>query len=210
MERFLKACPNRRISGLLADREFIGTAWFTYLQRLDIDPCIRLTATTVVGTGKMPVWACFKQMQPGAVRFWHHARKVYGVSLLVAATCNPAGEVLYLAYRGQAGKNLARDARRWQAENLHAALKTRGFHLEDTGLTQAERVSTLLTAVSITFIWACLTGEIQATEHTVRRKKHGHLQVSVFRLGLDHLQDLLAHPSRSSWSTLEALIACFE
>ena len=35
-------------------------------------------------------------------------------------------------------------------------------------------------------------------EQTVKRKKHGHLEVSVFRLGLDHLQDLLAHPSRSS------------
>jgi len=57
----------------------------------------------------------------------------------------------------------------------------------DTGLTQAERVATLLTDVSIAFIWACLTGEVQATKQTFKLKKHGHLEVSVFRLGLDHL-----------------------
>ena len=70
----------------------------------------------------------------------------------------------------------------------------RGFNLEDTGLTRAERVSTLLTVVSVPLIWACMTGELLATRTIIKVKKHGHRAVSVFRLGLDHLQDLLLHP----------------
>ena len=117
---------------------------------------------------------------------------------------------MYLAYRGWAKQNLTRYAQRWQTENLHAALKTRGFNLEDTGLTRAERVSTLLSVVAIAFIWACVTGGVQAAKQLIPLKKHGHRAVSLFRLGLDHFQDLLAHPSPTSWRELAALMSCFE
>lgn len=208
--RFLTVCPDRKISGLLADREFIGKTWFAFLDQHGIPPCIRLPASATVGTGGLPVWACFKKLQPGEVRRWHRRVQIYGVSLRVCATKNMAGEILYLAYRGRADINLERYSRRWQAENLHAALKSRGFNLEDTGVTQAERISTLLTAVSIAFIWACLTGELLAAKTPPMLKKHGHRAVSVFRLGLDHLQDLLLHPSQASWRALSGLMPSFD
>jgi len=82
--------------------------------------------------------------------------------------------------------------------------------LEDTGLTRAERVSTLLSVVAIAFIWACVTGVMQSIKQPIPLKKHGHRMVSVFRLGLDHLQDLLAHPSPTSWRELADLMPRFE
>ncbi len=210
MERFFAACPGRKWGGLLADREFIGKDWFAFLARHRLDPCIRLPATATVGRYGLPVWAYFKKLQPGEVRIWYRPLVVYGVALRVSATKNAAGETLYLAHRGRARTNLRRYAQRWQAENLHSALKTRGFNLEDTGLTRAERVSTLLTAVSVAFIWACLTGELLAAKMPSEHKKHGHRAVSVFRLGLDHLQDLLVHPSPGSWRALAVLMPRFE
>ncbi|CAM3232519.1 Transposase [Deinococcus deserti] len=121
-----------------------------------------------------------KKLHPGEVRIWHRPVTIYGVTLRVAATKNQVGEPLYLAYRGHARSNLRRYAQRWQTENLQAALKTRGFNLEDTGLTRAERASTLLAVVSIAFIWACVTGELQEVKQGVQLKKHGHRAVSVF------------------------------
>ena len=117
---------------------------------------------------------------------------------------------MYLAYQGYAQQNLRRYAQRWHTENLFAALKTRGFHLEDTGLTHSARVSTLLLVVSLAFVWACLTGAVLALREGVRRKAHGYAGVSVFRLGLDALQDLLLHPSASSWRSLSALMPRFD
>ena len=210
VERFLTACPQRKVRCLLADREFIGAHWFAFLNQHGIAPCIRLPARATIGRHGLPVWAVFKKLRVGEVRVWHRQTHIYGVSLRVAATKNAAGEMLYLAYRGHIGSNLRRYAQRWQTENLHAALKTRGFNLEDTGLTRAERVSTLLTVVSVAFIWACITGEFLATTTQVKIKKHGHRAVSVFRQGLDHLQDLLLHPSPSSWCSLAALMLRFE
>ena len=210
LTRFLLVCPDRTITSLLADREFVGKTWLAFLDQHNIPPCIRLPASATVGTGGMPVWACFKKLQPGEVRQWHRRVQVYGVTLRVCATKNMAGEILYLAYQGRAGINLERYARRWQAENLHSALKSRGFNLEDTGVTQAERISTLLTAVSIAFIWACVTGKLLAAKTPPKLKKHGHRAVSVFRLGLDHLQDLLLHPSRASWRALSGFMPSFD
>lgn len=210
VERFLLACPTRPVQALLADREFIGDHWFKFLHQHSIAPCIRLPARATIGGHGLPVWAVFKKLRPGEVRVWPRQTLIYGVRLRVAATKNASGETLFLAYRGHVGPNLDRYAQRWQTENLHAALKTRGFNLEDTGLTRAERVSTLLVVVSVAFIWACVTGELLATRTIINVKKHGHRAVSVFRLGLDHLQDLLLHPSHSSWRTLAIFMPRFE
>lgn len=134
LKRFLLVCPAERIGSLLADREFIGQDWFAFLYQHDTAPCIRRPARATIGPCQFPIWAAFKKLEPGEVRYYHRAIRVYGVSLRVAATKNAAGEALSLAYRGWAKKNLSRYAKRWQTENLHAALKTRGFNLEDTGL----------------------------------------------------------------------------
>ena len=208
LERFLAVRAERQVAGLLADREFIGQRWFSFLAQHAIAPCIRLRADSKMNG--IPVWACFRKLHGGEVRFWHKAVPVYGVKVRVLATKNAAGEMLYLAYKGWSSQNLRRYALRWQCENLHAALKTRGFNLEDTGLTQAQRVSTLLVVVSLAFVWACLSGEFQATRQKIKRKAHGYAQVSVFRLGLDHLQDLLLHPSALNWQQLARLAQRFE
>jgi len=100
LERFLQVCPAERIGGLLADREFIGKDWFAFLDQHGIAPCIRLPACAKIGSYQLPVHAAFRKLEPGEVRFYHRAIKVYGVSLRVAATKNTAGETLYLAYRG--------------------------------------------------------------------------------------------------------------
>lgn len=103
--------------------------------------------------------------------------------------------------RGRAKQNLRKYALRWQCENLHSAMKTRGFNLEVTGLTQAERVSTLLTVVALSFIWYLQRGIILLREGRSETKKamrllaHGYTSKSLFRLGPDELGDLLSHPS---------------
>ncbi|WP_233433716.1 IS4 family transposase, partial [Deinococcus radiophilus] len=147
MADFLRHCPHVRINGLLADREFIGQDWFTFLSEHGIVPCIRLRSDTKMDG--LPVHVFAKKMQVGEVRVWHSSMVVYGVRLRVLALKVSKTEMLYLAYKGRADQNLRKYALRWQCENLHAALKTRGFDLEATGLTQAERVSTLLMVIAI-------------------------------------------------------------
>ncbi|AFZ69359.1 hypothetical protein Deipe_3953 (plasmid) [Deinococcus peraridilitoris DSM 19664] len=205
LQRLLAVRGERNIAGVW---EFVGKGWFAFLDQHGIAPCIRLRADSPLNG--VPVWACFRKLKGGELRVWHTTSLVYGVRLRVLATKNAAGEMLYLAYRGWGRKNLVRYAHRWQCENLHSALKSRGFNIEDTGLTNAARVSTLLVAVSLAFVWACLTGRLEAARQHLKAKKHGYNQISVFRLGLDTLQDLLQHPSPASWRALGALMPRFE
>ena len=158
VERLLPLLEGRKVL-LTADREFIGREWFVALRRMNISPVIRLRADSVVEGS--PVWVRFKKLRPGEVRVWYKSVHVYGVTLRVLACKNAFDETLFLAYQGHVGPALKHYALRWTAENMHQALKSRGFFLESTHLTQPARVSTLLAVVALAFVWCCLVGEFE-------------------------------------------------
>ncbi|WP_161884494.1 IS4 family transposase [Deinococcus alpinitundrae] len=174
---------------LLADREFVGQDWFRTLKDLGIKPTIRLKADTRVN--KAPVWVYFKKLQPGELRIWHCPMTVYGVQMRVLACKNAHGQTLFLAYHGWGTQAVTRYAWRWNAENMHQALKSRGFELEATRLTTDTRLSLLFGVVVLAFVWCCLSGEWLEQRTPSKRLKHGYLQKSLFRRGLDALQRAL-------------------
>ena len=170
VERVLPLVQRQQLL-LAADREFVGEVWFTALRHHGISPVIRLRADSRVNG--IPVWALFKKMTPGELRVWYRPALIYGVRLRVLAIRNAFGHTLFLAYQGHAEKALKTYTRRWTAKNMHQALKSRGFFLESTHLTDPERVSTLLTVVSLAFVWCCLAGEFEEQLAPARRLKHG-------------------------------------
>ena len=81
--------------------------------------------------------------------------------------------------------------RRWGIEVLFAALKSRGFDLEQTHLVHIERIEKLFALLALAFTWAHLVGEWIAQTKPLKIKKHGRKEQSLFRYGLDHLQYVL-------------------
>ncbi len=51
--------------------------------------------------------------------------------------------------------------RRWEIETLFGCLKSRGFNLEDTHLTDPERIDKLLALVTLAFCWSYVTALAQ-------------------------------------------------
>lgn len=188
LERVRGVLPAGDTLGILGDREFIGRDWFVFLRAQAIEVCIRLKKDARVDD--LPVQACFLNMKPGELRVWHRAMKTYGVKLRILALCCASGEMLYLAYQGYPKCGLRRYAQRWQCENMHQSLKGRGFNLEDSGLSQPQRVSTLLGAVGLAFVWCCLTGTYRQKQVPIPLLSHGYAEQSLFRYGLEHLQDI--------------------
>ena len=200
LERVQGVLPAGDTLGMLGDREFIGRDWFVFLRKQGIEVCIRLKKDARVDD--LPIQACFLNMKPGELRVWreqarevpfcsrHRAMKTYGVKLRILALCCANGEMLYLAYQGHPQEGLRRYAQRWQCENMHQSLKGRGFNLEDSGLSQPGRVSTLMGAVGLAFVWCCFTGEYRAKRVPIPLLKHGYGEQSIFRYGLEHLQDI--------------------
>ena len=207
VERLLPLFQSQKLF-LTADREFIGTDWFVALRRLNISPVIRLRTDSVVEG--CPVWVRFKKLRPGELRVWYKPVHVYGVILRVLACQNASRETLFLAYQGHAGPALKRYALRWTAEHMHQALKSRGFFLESTHLTDPARVSTLLAVVALAFVWCCLVGEFEQQRDPSRCLKHGYLPKSLFRRGLDALRALLSKPKSGAGRAFFLFLATFD
>jgi hypothetical protein len=64
-------------------------------------------------------------------------------------------------------------------------MKSSGFNMEDTHLTDLDRISTLVAIVAIAFVWAYLAG-IDKHENikAIKVKKHGRRAYSFFKFGL--------------------------
>ena len=60
---------------------------------------------------------------------------------------------------------------RWQIENAFKAMKTSGFNIEDTHLTDIKRVSKLISLVLIAFAWVYKTGIYLDTLRPIKIKK---------------------------------------
>ncbi|MFO1259173.1 MAG: hypothetical protein U1E78_12290 [Gammaproteobacteria bacterium] len=76
-------------------------------------------------------------------------------------------------------------------------LKSKGFNFEDTHVTLPERLHNLLSVLTIAFCFAYKVGQIIAKEQPIKTKKHGRLEKSVLRLGLDFLREQFFNIERS-------------
>ncbi|MBK8755204.1 MAG: transposase [Candidatus Competibacteraceae bacterium] len=85
---------------------------------------------------------------------------------------------------------------RWQIETLFSCLKSRGFHLEETHVTDPERIKRLLIIPVITFCWAHRIGEWQHDSvKPIKVKKHLRFSKSIFKTGLDFIRNAIFNPT---------------
>ena len=184
------------VRALVADREFIGKKWFAYLKRRKIGFVIRVRSFFYISTRKgrrVRGKRLFAHLRPGEVLALRKRRIVCGHRLHVCAIAPQKGDdMVILVGSEQAHRALAFYGKRWQIETLFAALKSRGFDLESTHLTDKERVAKLIGLLSIAFIWAYRVGAwLQKEVKPIAIKSHGRRAQSVFRYGLDHLKVFL-------------------
>ncbi len=199
VDLFLKIFPINKIQMLLCDREFIGFDWVRALIERSIPFCIRVRENMKIycpkgkllnkgirrlGRGcslifKGNYYICDKTgVQAKGISVAAHRRKDNGELVIIITNEDPY----------QALENYAK---RWGIEVLFAHLKKRGFNIEDTHLTEPERISTMLAMVSIAYLWALKIGKWRAATQTpIRLKSHGRKEISIFRLGLNYLREI--------------------
>jgi hypothetical protein len=190
LEKGLKILCNRPIYCLLADREFIGQAWFSWLINAHIPFCIRLKETTSVrhkNGGKVPIKNLCRALKVGETLTLQNSVWSHKVSL----TCLrlTTGELLILAspftFKDQM---LTIYVKRWTIECLFKSLKSQGFNLEVTHLKHCERLSKLFALCAIAFAWSVKIGEIKNTLIPIKIKNHGRPLYSLFTYGFHALQ----------------------
>ena len=80
---------------------------------------------------------------------------------------------------------------RWQIESAFKALKSSGFNIEDTHLTEMDRIEKLLSLLLIAFVWSYKIGLYLNTLKPISVKKHGRKAYSYFKFGLNSLAKVI-------------------
>lgn len=183
---------------LLADREFVGKEWFQFLlKQKDLDFVIRIKSNNWIlqenGLGSY-VDQLSPRQRKNTTKIYPNIT-LYG-SLKLNLVCHrPAkDELLYLATnRPDLENTLALYRKRWSLETAFGFLKSRGFDLESTHLTDPKRLNLLIGVLSLCLLWSLQVGAALDRQKPVPRKKHGRKAISLFRLGLDHLQHIFSN-----------------
>ncbi len=182
-----------RIKCLLADREFIGAEWLEWLAKSGIHFAIRLRGNLLAKQASLdacprPISSLFRHLKRERKKNLKDIYFLENLPVYLCASRSPSGELLIVASPKRDRYALARYKCRWEIENLFGCLKSRGFNLEDTHITDQLKVERLLFIVVIAFCWSYLIGIEKDKEKPIQVKSHGRRSCSIFRYGYDVLR----------------------
>lgn len=193
LEQFIQVFGVQRIGCLVADREFVGQKWFEYLIDNRIHFVMRLKENFYAERdGKsQPLKTIFRHLNPHQQRQCRKPYLLKGNKVFITAVRLPK-DWLFLASPVYCSKALEYYKERWQIETLFKALKTQGFHLEDTHLVDRNKLAKLLALLAIAFVWCYKAGIWLNEKEPIRiLKKTGKRLYSFFKYGFDYIQHLL-------------------
>lgn len=196
--RYLRVFGASSIEALLADREFVGDDWMTYLTENNVLFSIRVRENMHIETeaGRLfQLRSLLRKRRRGQWKGWlpgmartpenllrFEGRKIRGAELLLVATNIPAPKNALRLYR-----------KRWGIECLFANAKTRGFNIEDTHITDPAKLATLLAVVALAMTWAYRCASQAMGRQGIRKKAHNRRTKSWFRIGFDVLRRWILH-----------------
>lgn len=212
VQHFLQLFGRERMQCLIGDREFIGTAWFAWLQKERLPFLMRLRQNI-----------CISDANGNATKgkhLFHHIRhgetidlglrRAFKTTMGICATRTRNGELLILGYHegldGYAA--LAMYRKRWNIEVGFEKLKTHGFHLESSRLQGCGKIERVLAALALAAAWSYTGGHwsIDAIA-PIKRKKHGRFEQSIFARGLEVLAAMFLGIGTKVRKTRQALFA---
>lgn len=164
---------------MLGDREFIGKTWVEWLEDQQIPYTLRIKEESqyiAKRNGKIIKVAClFKKLQPGRTQYLGK-RKIgktdpYMGHITGLKTTN--NQIVVLAHSAKIEQPFEAYRKRWEIELLFKVMKSSGFDLEATHITQFDRLETLLGIVAISCCFAYRVGIYYSKAHPPKLKKHG-------------------------------------
>ena len=191
INKFVEIFGVESIKFLLADREFIGKKFFSYLIIKKIDFRIRIKENTIVNNGNgglVEVRKLFAHLEINRALVLQKKRSIWSISVCLSGMRLEDGEYLILVAPQFTHSGCEDYLLRWNIETLFGCLKSRGFCLEESHLTDSEKLKKLIAILAIAFSWAFLVGLFLSQQKPIKLKKHGRLAKSIFRLGFDYLR----------------------
>lgn len=199
MELYIRLFGAASIDCLLADREFVGEEWIAYLNSYKIRYHIRIKENFYViiprNGHKIKVSVLFQQLKFNQFVFYHKIVKVNNQLCYISGSKvmgkDGKSELQIIISFNEPGESKTLYKQRWQIESAFKALKSSGFNMEDTHLTDIDRIEKLLSLVLIAFVWVYKIGIYLNSLKPIPVKKHGRKAYSFFKFGLNSLAKVI-------------------
>jgi Transposase DDE domain len=200
IERFIHLFGSASLDCLTADREFVGEQWIKYLNNNRIRYYIRIRENFWVmqphnGKQVKASWL-FADLPLNGCRVNHRIVYVNNQLCYLSASKvrnkegKPELQVVVSFNKPENAMEIYKE--RWQIETAFRALKTSGFNIEDTHLTDIERIEKLFALVMVAFTWAYLVGDyLNKYIKPIQIKKHGNKAKSLLKYGLTYIASVL-------------------
>ena len=183
---------------LRGDGEFDGTRLQHTLQQAGWAYACR-TATSTVATWAGETFrldalgSCLKPGQLIELKEVHYTREAYGPIMVLCCWAKGYHEPLYLVSNMATAEEACRlYEKRFRIETFFSDQKSRGFHIHKSHMSNVQRLSRLLIAACLAYIWIVYLGSVCEREgwrHLIHRRKRCDL--SLFQLGLRLLEHFL-------------------
>lgn len=213
-EMLLRILPKDRIKSLVADREFDGEKWVTYLVDNKIPFHIRIKHTLTYNKHRKEGGKRIKNLldkQKGS-RYIIYPKKVviFKQMLHIGGKRMPEKDYLILISNFHPEEAVDDYKQRWTIEKLFNKFKTRGFNLETTQMTDLEKLKKLIGLVSLAFSWAFLTGELLSQSYKVKIITNPKRVKSIFDQGLKYLRKTICNinDNLNEFYNLVNLLSC--
>ncbi len=147
LQKFVDEFRAASIRFVTADREFCSKEWLAYLVENKISFRLRIKANHQMTNTRGKLIRASKlcrTLKTGERRELRRTRRLWNQSVFVAVCRKADGDNVLVISSEQSGKILLEYGERWKIETLFGRLKTRGFRLEDTHITEIERIGKLL------------------------------------------------------------------
>lgn len=213
VERFIGLFGKERIECLVADREFVGHTWLEFLNREQIRYHIRIRNNFKVwlphkGRETKAFWL-FNDLPWGHYRHYDKIVSLGGQLCYLSGCKLQKGDFLIIVSFNRPREAQGDYARRWQIEMCFKAMKSSGFDIERTHLTDLERIERLVMLVMIAFVWCYKVGiYLHGNISPIKVKKHGRKARSIFKYGLDHVSNCLLNSLNPMEINITQFLSC--
>ena len=217
VNHYIQLFGKQTILYMVADREFVGEHWIDYLNFNRIEYHIRIRDNFWVlnpKTGKQfkATWL-FSDLKLNETRFLHSIYNIHNQLCYLSASKiknkegKPEFQIVISFCKPEIAQKIYKE--RWQIETAFRAMKTSGFNIEDTHLTDIDRIEKLVALVTIAFCWAYLVG-IYLHEHDkpIRILNNGRMAKSFFKYGLTFIASVLLNAGFQSDIDIFKFLSC--
>jgi hypothetical protein len=213
VERFVRLFGKERIECLVADREFVGREWIGYLNGNGIRYHIRIRNNFKVWqpskSREVKAFWLFNGLRAGEFKHYCKIVEINGQRCYLSGCKLEKGDFLIIVSFNRPEEAQGDYAQRWQIEMCFKAMKSSGFDIEATHLTDLARLEKLVLLVMVAFVWCYKVGiYLHRNVRPITVKKHGRKAKSIFKYGLDHVSNVLLNNLNQNIMNITRFLSC--